>query len=152
MTTIESHGVKLLKRDNKGHHYDGKVYIYPPSRSLGNRVEETMSFASGSIPVGNNFNLENKSVVEKSNQLSSKGDLGVVRSEVATCSTVSSEPILKKEKDPFPPPKMVRLLTLACEKEYLLPDMVEILKVPFEMVKETSRFYTIFWECVYGII
>ena len=57
-SSLPYHSVKALKRDNKCNHYDGNVYIYPPPSSLGNHVKETMSFASGSVSVGNNWDLE----------------------------------------------------------------------------------------------
>ena len=63
-SSLPSHGVKVLKRDNRGNHYDGTVYIYPPPSILGSHVKETMSFASGSANVGNNWYLENISMVE----------------------------------------------------------------------------------------
>ena len=140
-----SHGIKFLKRDNRGNHYYGEVFIYSPPSTLPNHVKETMAFASGSVRAGN-IAIENTSVAEKMDQSSPRTDLGGARSEVATCSTVSSASIAKREPESFLPSEMVRLLKLAVDKNTCCRRRWLVLKVPFAMKKATSRFSTIVWN------
>ena len=42
-----SHGIKLVKRDIDGAHYDGEVFIMPPPSDLTNHVKQTMCLAAG---------------------------------------------------------------------------------------------------------
>ena len=120
-----SHGIKLVKRDTNGAHYDGEVFIMPPPSDLKNHVKQTMCMAAG-VRVGCSL-TPNISDPTNENEASS-----VARPSAKTSNDLIPPPvpvpctdiILKKEFVPFPPPEMVKLLQLACTDEYKLPEVM----------------------------